>query len=246
MRSQAIRLNSPQGPVNRSLTNSIRFVLDECIPPIIRDSAWFMFPFYYLAYRGRNLRQVMNFKRLVYEFSDEQYSAFYEGLDTVSRNRKTDLNEPSIRAMLSGIPEGTRTLLDVGCGRGYFLDRVRKAHPHIELTGCDVVDKLAYEGISLVRGSAERLPFPDKSFDVVTCSHTLEHILRPSHAVSELKRVAKKVLFVVVPCQRYYFYTLDEHVNFYPEREMLLAEMGVSGATCTKLHGDWVFCAHFS
>lgn len=227
--------------MNRSLTNAIRFVLDECIPPIIRDSAWFMYPFYFLAYRGRNIRQAMNFKRLVYGFSEEQYRAFYEGLDTVSRNRKTDLNEPSIRAMLSGIPEGTRTLLDVGCGRGYFLSRVREARPEIALTGCDVVDKLAYAGISLTQGSAEQLPFPDKSFDVVTCSHTLEHILRPSFAVNELKRVAKRVLFVVVPCQRYYFYTLDEHVNFYPEPEMLLAEMEVEGATCTKMHGDWVW-----
>jgi hypothetical protein len=61
--------------------------------------------------------------------------------------------------------------------------------------------------------------------------------------VSELKRVAKKVLFVVVPCQRYYFYTLDEHVNFYPQPELLLAEMGLAGATCAKLHGDWVFRA---
>lgn len=227
--------------VNRSLTNAIRFVLDECIPPIIRDSAWFMYPFYFLAYRGRNVGQAMNFKRLVYEFTPEQYCAFYEGLDTISRNRKTDLNEPSIVSILSRIPRGTKTLLDVGCGRGYFLHRVREARPEIELSGCDVVDKLAYDGISLFEGSAEQLPFPDKSFDVVTCSHTLEHILRPSRAVSELKRVAKNVLFVVVPCQRYYFYTLDEHVNFYPEPELLLAEMGLSGAECVKMHGDWVW-----
>ena len=232
---------SHQFAVNRSLTNTIRFVLDECIPPIIRDSAWFMYPFYFLAYRGRNVRQAMNFKRLVYQFSAEQYREFYEGLDTISRNRKTDLNEPSIKSLLDGIPPGTKTLLDVGCGRGYFLMRVREARPELELTGCDVVDKLSYPGISLIQGSAEHLPFPDKSFDVVTCSHTLEHILQPSRAVSELKRVAKKVLFVVVPCQRYYFYTLDEHVNFYPQPELLLAEMGVPNAECEKLHGDWLW-----
>lgn len=227
--------------VNRSLTNTIRFFLDECIPPIIRDSAWFMYPFFFLAYRGRNVRSAMNFKRLVYTFTEEQYRDFYDGLDTISRNRKTDLNEPSILAMLRGIPQGTKTLLDVGCGRGYFLSRVREARPEIELFGCDVVDKLSYDGIRLIRGGAEQLPFPDKSFDVVTCSHTLEHILRPTRAASELKRVARNVLFVVVPCQRYYFYTLDEHVNFYPEREPLLAEMGVAGAECEKVRGDWVW-----
>ncbi len=232
--------------MNRSLANFIRFFMDECVPPIIRDTAWFMYPFYFLAYRGKNVKQAMNFKRLVYSFTDEEYRKFYEGLDTISRNRKTDLNEPSIRALLAHIPPGTKNLLDVGCGRGYFLGKVRAERPEIDLVGCDVVDKLKVDGVSLVQGSAENLPFPDKSFDVVTCSHTLEHIVDPARAVSELKRVAKHVLLVVVPCQRYYFYTLDEHVNFYPEPELLLAEMGVPGATCEKLHGDWVWTGRLS
>ena len=231
--------------MNRSLTNAIRFVMDECVPPIIRDSAWFMYPFYFLAYRGKNLKQVMNFKTLVYQFTDEEYRDFYGGLDTVSRNRLTDLNEPSIEAMLDGIPPGAQTLLDVGCGRGYFLSRVKEARPELALTGCDVVDKVAHDEISFVQGSAGKLPFEDNSFDVVTCSHTLEHIIDPSQAVAELKRVAKQVLFVAVPCQRYFYYTLDEHVNFYPQKEMLLSEVGVPGAECQKLHGDWLLRARF-
>jgi SAM-dependent methyltransferase len=232
--------------LNRSITNAIRYVMDECIPPLIRDSAWFMAPFYFLAYRGRNVRQAMDFKRLVYEFTEDEYRSFYEGLDTISRNRKTDLNEPSIVAMIEAIPVGTTRLLDVGCGRGYFLSRVAAVRPEIELVGCDVVDKLAYSGMSLTCGSAEALPFGDASFDVVTCSHTLEHILNPAQAVSELKRVAKNSLFVAVPCQRYYFYTLDEHVNFYPQKEILLAQMGIPGAECRKLHGDFLYHARLS
>jgi hypothetical protein len=66
--------------LNRSITNAIRYVMDECIPPLIRDSAWFMAPFYFLAYRGRNVRQAMDFKRLVYEFTEDEYRSFYEGL----------------------------------------------------------------------------------------------------------------------------------------------------------------------
>jgi SAM-dependent methyltransferase len=231
--------------VNRSITNAIRFVMDECVPPAIRDSRWFMYPFYLFAYRGKNLRQAMEFKTLVYGFTPEQYRAFYEGLDTISRNRKTDLNEPSILQMIDGIPADTRTLLDVGCGRGYFLSRVKEARPELELVGCDVVDKLAYEGISLVSGNVEALPFEDNSFDVVTCSHTLEHIINPGRAVEELRRVARRILFVAVPCQRYFYYTLDEHVNFYPQKEILLAQLGLD-APCEKIHGDWLVRAELS
>src|SRR5690606_22540386 len=123
-----------------------------------------------------------------------------------------------IRAMLQSIPSDTRTLLDVGCGRGYFLERVKEARADLSVMGCDVVDKV--EGkLPLTLGRIEALPFPDQSFDVVTCSHTLEHIIDPSDAIRELKRVARRLLFIVVPCQRYYFYTLDEHVNFYPQRK---------------------------
>lgn len=220
--------------------------MDEWIPPVVRDSRWFMYPFYLMAYRGKNVAQAMDFKRLVYQMSEDEYRAFYADLDTISRNRKTDLNEPSILQMIATIPKDARRLLDVGCGRGYFLSRVKEARPDLELVGCDVVDKLAHEGMSLVSGNIEALPFPDKSFDVVTCSHTLEHIKNPARAVAELVRVTGKVLYVAVPCQRYFYYTLDEHVNFYPQKEILLAQLGLPRASCEKIHGDWLVRAQLA
>ncbi|MFM2048604.1 MAG: hypothetical protein RI955_1152, partial [Bacteroidota bacterium] len=42
--------------MNRSLTNTIRFILDECIPPLIRDSRWFMYPFFYIWYKGKKVK----------------------------------------------------------------------------------------------------------------------------------------------------------------------------------------------
>ena len=51
--------------MNRGLTNAIRFVMDELIPPFIRDSKVFMYPFYLFAYRGKNIKEVMQFKTKV-------------------------------------------------------------------------------------------------------------------------------------------------------------------------------------
>lgn len=227
--------------MKRSVTNAIRLVMDECIPPIVRDSRWFMYPFFLAAYRGRNVQQAMDFKRLVHQFSPQQYADFYASLNTISRNRATDLNEASIVRMLESIPVDAGNLLDVGCGRGYFLHRVHQMRPDLDLIGCDVVDKLVYEGARLVQGRIESLPFDDDSFDVVTCSHTLEHVLDPARAVAELRRVARRLLFVAVPCQRYYYYTLDEHLNFYPQRELLVAQMGLDDYRLEKIHGDWLY-----
>ena len=217
----------------------IRYVMDEWIPSSIRDNKWFMYPFFCYAYKGKDLKTAMNFKSLVYSWSEKEYSDFYKGINTISRNRKTDLNEKSINLMLKSIDKSAKTLLDVGCGKGYFLERAK--HLNLELTGCDIVDKLQFSDAKLVQGFVEKLPFDNNTFDVVTCSHTLEHIIKESVAVEELLRVAKRQLIVVVPCQRYFYYTLDEHVNFYLFEEKLFSLFNLKNYTCKKVNGDWVY-----
>lgn len=43
-----------------------------------------------------------------------------------------------------------------------------------------------------VVGDAQRLPFPDKSFDFAYCSHVLEHVVDPIRACKEIMRVASR------------------------------------------------------
>ena len=43
----------------------------------------------------------------------------------------------------------------------------------------------------VVVGDVQDLPFKDKSFDYVICSHLLEHLAKPAQAVRELQRVAR-------------------------------------------------------
>jgi SAM-dependent methyltransferase len=43
-----------------------------------------------------------------------------------------------------------------------------------------------------VMGDIERLPFADKAFDFVICSHVLEHVEHPERAVAELQRVGRR------------------------------------------------------
>ncbi len=218
--------------------------MDECIPSVIRDSKYFMYPFYYFAYGGRNIKQVMNYKKLVYGFSEEEYNEFYNNLNTISRNRLTDLNVASLKHILSGIDNTATSLIDIGCGNNYLLKKIKERYPVLKLFGADVKEIENSIEYDFSKANIESLPFDDNSFDIVTCTHTLEHILNPEKAVQELKRITGKQLIVVVPCQRYFFYTLDEHVNFFHYREKLTSLIDIKNYTCEKKWGDWVYIGY--
>lgn len=44
-----------------------------------------------------------------------------------------------------------------------------------------------------------RLPFRDDEFDTVLCSHTIEHVEYPRRFDRELRRVGKKVVYIIPP-----------------------------------------------
>lgn len=215
--------------------------MDECLPPVIRDNKYFMYPFFYYAYRRKNIDQTMNIKSLVYNLSDEEYSSFYNDLDTISRNRETDLNTGCLNTIIDSISSPIGSLLDIGCSNGFLLEKIHEKYPELRLYGVDIKQAKKSGNYDFIAAFVERLPFQDKSFDVVTCCHTLEHIKNEQKAINELKRITRKQLIIVVPCQRYYFYTLDEHINFYPFKEKLISTVNMTKYECQKILGDWFY-----
>lgn len=231
--------------MNRDLTNRIRFVLDECIPPIIRDSRWFMWPWFVLAYGRLNVRDMMDFKSRAWHMSPDDYEAFYAGLNgSVSRRRATDLN----RACLDFIEGWVRSqatlctsLLDVGAGSGFLLGHVARQAPGWVLEGVDArVPEPAPDHYVARRALLPNLPYPNDAFDLVTCTHVLEHVPDLKACVDELLRVTRQRLLIVVPRQRYYRYTLDEHLNFFPQIEPLMALFAPRSVEVHLLDGDWL------
>lgn len=226
--------------MHRNITNVIRFVLDECIPPVIRDSRWFMYPFFYIWYKGKNVKTYMDFKRLVPYMTEDEYAKVYEELDCLATDRPTDMNTKCINHMLRNMDPEAESMVDIGCGRGYFLDKVKELGRY-ELHGCDIMSHVDLPNASFHQGNMEHLPFRDEQFDIVTTAHTLEHVLNPEKAVAELKRITRKQLMVVVPKQRYYFYTMDMHIHFFEYREKLTSLIGMDHYTCENIWGDWVY-----
>ncbi|MBN2215650.1 MAG: class I SAM-dependent methyltransferase [Bacteroidales bacterium] len=228
--------------INRSFTNIVRYIIDNLLPPVIRDSRCFMYPFYCFVFKGKNIRENMNFKSKLYQITGKELEKIYQDYDTIGTERFTDLNRKSLKYIINNLHSESKTVLDVGCGNGYLLKELKKAG--YQAAGVDVFDSMEDPGFEYIKAGAEKLPFSDSSFDTVISTHTLEHIIDIRKAAEELKRVAAKQVISVVPCQRFNYYTLDHHLHFFPRKEMLEGLMDMQKHTIRKIGGDWVYTGY--
>lgn len=65
-----------------------------------------------------------------------------------------------------------------------------------------------------VKANVEKLPFEDKTFDFVFCSHLLEHVKNPDRAIKELTRVAKNGYIEVPNYIMEFFNPFPSHLWF--------------------------------
>jgi 2-polyprenyl-3-methyl-5-hydroxy-6-metoxy-1,4-benzoquinol methylase len=90
------------------------------------------------------------------------------------------------------IPDGR--LLDVGCGKGDFLARMRRQGWNVEglEVDPDAVDMARAEhGLTIHLGDLESRAFPGDSFDAITMNHVIEHIHDPVSLIRECRRVLR-------------------------------------------------------
>jgi hypothetical protein len=103
------------------------------------------------------------------------------------------------------VPADTATLLDVGAGPGVFLHLLRAERAvngiGIELTPSKVEYARDVLHLDVRVGSADRLPFDDRSFDTVTAFEVIEHLPFGVYetALAEICRVAKRHVLIAVP-----------------------------------------------
>ncbi|HBG27132.1 MAG: hypothetical protein A2Y10_18650 [Planctomycetes bacterium GWF2_41_51] len=85
-------------------------------------------------------------------------------------------------------------ILEIGCGakeKGGYIKALVEAN-NCRWTGVDILSTDLATHVC----SVEKMPFPDKSFDVAIGSHTFEHWKKPHKALKEIYRVLKDDGFV--------------------------------------------------
>lgn len=104
-------------------------------------------------------------------------------------------------------------ILDAGAGGGRALERFNETN---EIVALDISPEqtpwLQRPNVSVIQGDATRMPFPDRSFDVVFSNSVIEHIprvLQPAFA-AEVRRVGKRY-FVQTPNRHF---PIEPHYQF--------------------------------
>jgi SAM-dependent methyltransferase len=100
---------------------------------------------------------------------------------------------------------GKSSLLDVGCGKGFMIHDFAALIPGITVKGVDVSGYAIEHAIEDMKphvqmADARKLPFADKSFDVVISINTVHNLERAEcgQALREIERVARKGAFITV------------------------------------------------
>ena len=104
--------------------------------------------------------------------------------------------------VIADLVEKNTRVLDVGCADGILMEFLRD-NKNIDIRGLEIsknkVQKCIEKGLTVIEGNAELdlKQFPDKSFDYVVLSQTLQAFLNPELVINELLRVGKKAIVTI-------------------------------------------------
>jgi ubiquinone/menaquinone biosynthesis C-methylase UbiE len=166
--------------------------------------------------------------------TDQEFVAANAAIAGAYAMRDSDTTPAQMDWILGNLGEPGRKILEIGPGAGAMTTRLRSA-------GHEVWTLDIYPGSAAkqhLQGTVERIPLPDKSFDVIVLAHVIEHSRSLTRAFLEMERVARERVLMVTPRQRFFRWTFDYHLHFFYSGDHL-ASHAPSGQTSTgEIDGD--------
>lgn len=134
-----------------------------------------------------------------YCLAENRGYADYSSLEEASKKMyRNFLKDPDLGGRFDF---SNKTVLDVGCAFGFFLDIAREAGAR-ELWGTDITSEsekvISRKGYISVRGAFEYIALPENHFDFVFMGDVFEHLQDPFAAVKKVSRIMKQGGFVLI------------------------------------------------
>jgi SAM-dependent methyltransferase len=117
-------------------------------------------------------------------------------------------NEAQARLLQERIPLDRERVLDLGCGAGYWSQRIARLFPWTAVMGLDYgmaflakARSAATDAVGFLRGDSQNLPVRDGAFDCIYADNVLEHSFDVDRALAEVFRVLadRGVLVAAIP-----------------------------------------------
>jgi ubiquinone/menaquinone biosynthesis C-methylase UbiE len=219
----------------------INFLINDVMPPVLRDS-WLMKPLFWLAFGRDKSRLFLRFRDQVDTMTPAEIARVYRETAACDLKKDADISPALLQRVAVECGPGQR-VVDVGCGRGRLA--VALAGQGLSVVGVDLGRRCpaGLEGRYAV-ARTESLPLADACADVVVCAHVLEHIPDIFSALSELRRISRGKVIVVLPVERPYRFGFNLHVWFFPYRLSVLQVLRPGDGTRWQLerHGnEWLY-----
>ena len=101
--------------------------------------------------------------------------------------------------LISLIPDGVSTILDIGCAKGGFGKRLKEIRPDVRIYGVEMNPVLAREAAKhydeIWVGKFEDIDFP-MQFDLINLGDVLEHMYNPWDALYKAKKLIRTEGFI--------------------------------------------------
>ena len=104
--------------------------------------------------------------------------------------------------IISSLIKQNSHVLDVGCGDGVLMEYLLK-EKKVNIRGIEIskskIQNCVAKGLTIIEGNAEEdlKQFPDKSFDYVVLSQTLQAFLNPENVINQLLRIGKQAIVTI-------------------------------------------------
>lgn len=149
-----------------------------------------------------------------------------------SYNLKTFKKEDDVvLGFIDSISETNSNLnyLEVGSGLCRFALIVRDRFSNITIKGIEINQDLVSlgveKGLDVVQGNVVKMDFSDQEFDLIHCSHVIEHLNYDAvtNSLDELLRILKPNGYLIIRSPLHYpgFYFDLDHIRPYPPEAIL-------------------------
>ena len=212
--------------MNRDLVCVLRLVFDS-IPKPIRNSK-FIFILTKLFFKLPDELFMFRHNYSSNKITDlKSYYTNGKGKSLKRISPTTDINSKHLNILKKFIIDlKPNSIIDVGCGSGFLISLLNNEISDCAFHGIDFNIENYDETIYLAKDNSINFEsctiekkldeIKDGNYNVVVCSHVLEHIKNPEKILSELRRIASDYIIIICPMEKPYKWGMNYHINFFP------------------------------